>query len=76
MSRLLVVEDETHLAQGLRYNLQAEGHTVEVVGDGEAALEKLVEKKERFDAVLLDVMLPGQSGFDVAALLRQQKAHG
>jgi DNA-binding response OmpR family regulator len=73
MSRVLVVEDETHLAQGLRYNLQAEGHIAEVVGDGEAALEKLVEKKERFDAVLLDVMLPGQSGFDVAALLREKK---
>ncbi len=73
MSRVLVVEDETHLAQGLRYNLQAEGHAVEVVGDGEAALERLVEKKEHFDAVLLDVMLPGKSGFNVAALLRQQK---
>lgn len=73
MSRVLVVEDETHLAQGLRFNLQAEGHIAEVVGDGEAALEKLVEKKERFDAVLLDVMLPGQSGFDVAALLREKK---
>ncbi len=73
MSRVLGVEDETHLAQGLRYNLQAEGHAVEVVGDGEAALERLVEKKEHFDAVLLDVMLPGQSGFNVAALLRQQK---
>jgi DNA-binding response OmpR family regulator len=73
MSRVLVVEDETHLAQGLRYNLQAEGHIAEVVGDGEAALEKLVEKRERFDAVLLDVMLPGKSGFDVAALLREKK---
>jgi DNA-binding response OmpR family regulator len=73
MSRVLVVEDETHLAQGLRFNLRAEGHAVEVVGDGEAALEKLIEKKERFDAVLLDVMLPGQSGFDVAALLRASK---
>jgi len=46
---------------------------VEVAADGEAALERLVEKKERFDVVVLDVMLPGKSGFDVAALLREKK---
>ena len=73
MSRVLIVEDEAHLAQGLRFNLQAEGHAVEVSADGESALERLVEKKERFDAVVLDVMLPGKSGFDVAALLREKK---
>jgi DNA-binding response OmpR family regulator len=73
MSRVLVVEDEAHLAQGLRFNLQAEGHAVELAADGETALDKLVEKKEPFDAVVLDVMLPGKSGFDVAALLREKK---
>jgi len=73
MSRVLVVEDEAHLADGLRFNLQAEGHAVEVAADGEAALERLVEKRERFDVVVLDVMLPGKSGFDVAALLREKK---
>ncbi|MFI5118532.1 MAG: response regulator transcription factor [Terriglobales bacterium] len=73
MSRVLVVEDEAHLAQGLRFNLQADGHAVEVAADGETALERLVEKRERFDAVVLDVMLPGKSGFDVAALLREKK---
>jgi len=73
MSRVLVVEDEAHLADGLRFNLQAEGHSVEVAADGESALERLVEKRERFDVVVLDVMLPGKSGFDVAALLREKK---
>ena len=73
MSRVLVVEDEAHLAQGLRFNLQAEGYAVEVAADGETALDRLLEKKERFDAVVLDVMLPGKSGFDVAALLREKK---
>jgi DNA-binding response OmpR family regulator len=73
MSRVLVVEDEAHLADGLRFNLQAEGHAVEVAADGETALERLVEKSERFDAVVLDVMLPGKSGFDVAASLREKK---
>src|SRR5580658_2226226 len=73
MSRVLVGEDEAHLADGLRFNLQAEGHAVEVAADGETALDRLVEKKERFDAVVLDVMLPGKSGFDVATLLRERK---
>jgi DNA-binding response OmpR family regulator len=73
MSRVLVVEDEAHLAQGLRFNLEAEGHAVEVSADGESALTRLLEKQEPFDALVLDVMLPGKSGFNVAAELREQK---
>ena len=76
MSRVLIVEDEAHLANGLRFNLEAEGHTVEVVGDGENALERLLNKGgagDDFDAVLLDVMLPGRDGFSVAAELRAAK---
>jgi two-component system alkaline phosphatase synthesis response regulator PhoP len=71
MSAVLVVEDEKHLADGLRFNLEAEGYTVETVGDGEAALSLLMEKHKHFDAVVLDVMLPGKDGFTVAAELRQ-----
>ena len=70
MSSVLVVEDEEHLADGLRYNLEAEGFTVETVGDGEAALTRLLEEQRRYDAVVLDVMLPGKDGFAVAAELR------
>ena len=73
MSRVLIVEDEAHLADGLRFNLQAEGHEAEVAGDGEDALARLVDRVEHFDAVVLDVMLPGKSGFEVAALLRERK---
>jgi DNA-binding response OmpR family regulator len=73
MSRILIVEDEAHLADGLRFNLQAEGHEAEVAGDGEDALARLIDRVEHFDAVVLDVMLPGKSGFEVAALLREQK---
>ncbi len=73
MSRVLVVEDEAHLAQGLRFNLEAEGHAVEVAGDGESALTRLLEKQEPFDALVLDVMLPGKSGFNVASELRERK---
>ncbi len=73
MSRVLVVEDESHLANGLSFNLVAEGHSVEVVGDGESALDRLLAKKENFDAVVLDVMLPGKDGFEVASQLREAK---
>jgi DNA-binding response OmpR family regulator len=73
MSRVLIVEDEAHLAQGLSFNLQAEGHVVDVAGDGESALDRLLAKRELYDAVVLDVMLPGKSGFDVATTLRKRK---
>ena len=71
MTNVLIVEDEKHLAEGLRYNLEAEGYSVEVVGDGEAALSRLTTNRERYDAVVLDVMLPGKDGFEVASELRQ-----
>jgi DNA-binding response OmpR family regulator len=71
MSRVLVVEDEAHLAKGLRFNLEAEGHSVEVSCDGESALERLVAKHEEFDVVVLDVMLPGKDGFAVVSTLRK-----
>jgi two-component system, OmpR family, alkaline phosphatase synthesis response regulator PhoP len=70
MSRVLVVEDEAHLAQGLRFNLEAEGYSAEVVGDGESATERLLSNKENFDAVVLDIMLPGKDGFSVVSELR------
>ncbi len=70
MSAVLVVEDEQHLADGLRFNLEAEGYTVNTVGDGESALSLLVEEKRRYDVLVLDVMLPGKDGFTVASELR------
>ena len=71
MSRILIVEDEVHLANGLRFNLEAEGHQVEVAGDGELGLRLILEEKEQFDAIVLDVMLPGKDGFAVARELRR-----
>ena len=71
MSRLLVVEDEQHLAEGLRFNLVAEHHDVAVVDTGEAALALLKANPAPFDLVILDVMLPGINGFDVVAGLRR-----
>lgn len=70
MSAVLVVEDERHLADGLRFNLEAEGYTVNTVSDGEAALALLSTGQQLYDALVLDVMLPGKDGFAVAAELR------
>jgi len=73
MSQILVVEDEAHLAEGLRFNLEQEGYSVQVVGNGEEALDLLSKHKEEFDALVLDVMLPGKDGFTVARTLRETK---
>jgi DNA-binding response OmpR family regulator len=70
MTRILVVEDEQHLADGLRYNLEAEGYTVEVAATGEEGLERL-HGAEPFDVLVLDVMLPGKDGFTVMEELRR-----
>ena len=67
---VLIVEDEQHLAEGLRYNLEAEGYEVEIAGDGESALEAIKINPLQFDVIVLDVMLPGKNGFEVAAELR------
>lgn len=71
LSKILIVEDEKHLADGLRFNLEAEGYEVEVVMDGGAALELLVAQSKHFDAVVLDVMLPEIDGFVVAQTMRE-----
>ncbi len=70
MSRVLIVEDEGHIATGLQFNLQAEGHSAQIAGDGETALDLLLSRREEFDAMVLDIMLPGKDGFAVAADLR------
>jgi len=70
MSRILIVEDEQHIADGLRFNLEAEGHDALIARDGETALRLLLEERQTFDVAVLDVMLPRKDGFAVAAELR------
>jgi DNA-binding response OmpR family regulator len=70
MPRLLIVEDEAHIASGLRYNLEAEGHEVTIRDNGEAALAEIEADPSRIDLVVLDVMLPGINGFTVATRMR------
>jgi DNA-binding response OmpR family regulator len=74
--RILIVEDEKHIAEGLRFNLEAEGYRVDVVDTGEAGLGMLLPEaggaaRESFDLLVLDVMLPGKDGFEVATELRR-----
>ncbi len=67
--KILIIEDEAHIADGLRFNVEAEGHEAEIAPDGETGLE-LAERG--FDAIVLDVMLPGIDGFEVARSLRER----
>lgn len=73
MARILIVEDEEHLAIGIKFNLELEGYEVEVSGDGSQALSRLAAANgaAAFDLVILDVMLPGLDGFEVAARMRE-----
>ncbi len=72
--KVLVVEDEKHLAEGLRFNLEAEGYSTDVVETGEAAIDRLLgTERNEYDLVVLDVMLPGKDGFGVVSDLRAAK---
>jgi DNA-binding response OmpR family regulator len=73
MSRIFVVEDELHLAQGLQFNLEAEGHEARVFETAEAAMLVLNTEPEAADLIVLDVMLPGKDGFWVVSELRKKK---
>jgi DNA-binding response OmpR family regulator len=71
MNRVLIVEDEEHLADGLRFNLEADGFEVETAYNGELALDKFFVENKSFDAIVLDVMMPKKNGFEVAHALRE-----
>lgn len=69
--KILIVEDEQHLAEGLRFNLELENYETEVAADGKIALETIANKE--FDLIVLDVMLPEVDGFEVARTIRAQE---
>jgi len=74
MPHILVVDDEQHLAYGIKFNLEAEGYEVTTVGDGQAALERLDAGRPAVDLVVLDLMLPGMSGYAVCEAIRSRDA--
>lgn len=69
--KILIVEDESHLAEGLRFNLEAEGFETEIAADGRIALDVLSAENNFFDAIILDVMLPFVDGFTIARTVRE-----
>ncbi len=71
LNKILIVEDEKHIAEGLRFNLEAENFEVEIADDGKQALQILLSENKPFDAIVLDVMLPEVDGFTVAKTLRE-----
>ncbi len=72
---IVLVEDEEHLAQGLLFNLEAEGYRTRHFADGNEALLYLLESKEEIGAIVLDVMLPGKDGFEIVRALRAQQLY-
>ena len=72
---ILVVEDEGHLAAGIKYNLDAEGYRVTTIGDGPSALAFITDNPQSVDLVILDLMLPGMSGYAVCESLRADDQH-
>ena len=69
-NHILVVEDEEHLASGIRYNLEAEGYRTTTIGDGPSALKFIEDEDNEVAMVILDIMLPGMSGYTVCERLR------
>jgi DNA-binding response OmpR family regulator len=70
--RVLIVEDEQHLAEGLRFNLEAEGYQAEVVETGESALARILDEGQKYDLIVLDVMLPGIDGLALCRWIRSR----
>jgi two-component system alkaline phosphatase synthesis response regulator PhoP len=70
MPHILVVEDEEHLAIGIKFNLEQEGFEVSVAGDGQTALARLADSGPSIDLIVLDIMLPGMSGYAVCESIR------
>lgn len=70
MARILIIEDEDHLARGLQWNLEAEGHAVTIEETGTGGAERLEQERGAWDLVVLDLMLPGMNGFEVARRAR------
>ncbi len=69
---IIIVEDEKHIATIVKYNLEAEGYRVTLVGDGPTAIRLIQADHYAFDLMILDLMLPGMSGYAVCETLRDE----
>lgn len=73
MSKILLVEDEEHIVNGLKFNLEMEGYEVIHAKDGIIAKDILFNEKQLFSLVILDIMLPGMNGYDICYAMRKNK---
>ena len=71
-ANILIIEDESHIANGLKLYLEAEGYQTDLAADGQTGLELVQNSDEGYDLIVLDLMLPGMSGYSVCQTLRQQ----
>lgn len=72
VAHILIVEDDAHIARGLKLNLEAEGYRATIAGDGPTGVELAIDPRQPVDLVLLDLMLPGMSGYAVCETLRNR----
>ncbi|MCA9076216.1 MAG: response regulator transcription factor [Planctomycetaceae bacterium] len=72
--KILIVEDEIAIAEGLRFNFEQEGYDVQVYGDGPSALEFVESHDDGIDLVVLDLMLPEMSGYEICSKIRETNA--
>lgn len=72
---ILIVEDEEHLAHGIKFNLDDEGYLSTIATDGPCALKLLAEQADDVDLVILDLMLPGMSGYTICQAIRDAGNH-
>ena len=70
-SHILVVEDEEHLAIGIKFNLEAEGYLVTTLNEGAGVLQVIQDSETAVDLVILDIMLPGMSGYTICQMVRE-----
>jgi two-component system OmpR family response regulator len=75
MPHILIVEDDPHIANGIHFNLEAEGYFATTLGDGPAALAYFKEHLHELDLIVLDLMLPGMSGYAVCEAIREMDSH-
>ena len=73
-TKILVVEDESHIAFGIKFNLEAEGFQVTIAEDGPIGLKMAEDPESHFELIILDLMLPGMSGYEVCSQIKADPA--
>ena len=70
--KVLIVDDEKTLVKALKFNLEKEGFQIDAAYDGREAVEKINDPEQKYDLIILDLMLPGIDGFEVCRIIRKR----